>query len=271
MIETNKRIFSKLPRTTLISTKKGFENFSQTIDKLYDADKEQQLSNIAKTIYNKLTSDNPEESWTLSSYSDFKKYFVSISIKEIDNLGTSIQKCLDTKKSEIYECLEKFSQECNWYNVMINKKEATNQKRGIKETDCFYIMTLLLSQMYKEIHVYATLFIDEFNNENSIVEITEKFKNDTKVKNNLQKNFEEKFMYLTNYELFVDLYFNMKNKSFREAEEMIRQRCGHRKVIEDYRKLNNGEALPHAQYCGKCQLNHDIKHGNRNREYIRKR
>lgn len=273
MNQDDKRIFSRLPQIKTISTKSGFKRFVENIDNLYDNDTEKQFSDIAKTIYEKLKSEDQEWGWTFKDYSDFKKYFARVSIKEINTLGPSIQKCLEASKSEIEKELKLISQDCNWYKFMINEEEKTTDKsvRGIKTTDCFYIITLLLSQMYKEIHSYVSVIIAEIDKDETLIETITKFDNNQKLEIELKKRFETKFSFLTKYELFKDIYYQEKERTFKEASEMLRKQCGQRKVAEDYRKLSNGTALGNAKINGKYQLLRDTKNGNRNSQYIRKR
>lgn len=273
MNQNDKRIFSRLPQIKTISTKSGFKKFGENIDSLYNFYTEKQFSDIAKTIYGKLKSEDPEWGWAFKDYSDFKKYFSRVAIKEINTLGPSIQKCLDAKKTEIYEELEMFSKECEWYNTMISRKEKTTdeQFRGIRATDCFYVIASLLSQMYKVIHGYVSIVISEIDQDETLIETITKFDSDNKIKEQLSKKFEKEFDFLTKYDLFKDVYFKIKERSFKEASEMIRKQCGQRKVTEEYRKLSNGTALGNAKINGKYQLLRDTKNGNRNSQYIRKR
>ena len=261
--QTEKRIFSDMPLVSKISSKKALQNFGENIDKIYDINTQPQFNEIAKLIYTKLSIDDLEQGWIPEIYSAFKKFFATITIEKIDIIGASIQKCLSTTRTEINQELKRFSQECKWYQVMINKKETTNNNdeveiRGIHSTDCFYIIASLLSYMYKAIHVFANEFVATTMEEDSLVDILNKFKTDKEIQQNFQLRFEEEFQFLTKYTLFVDVYQNMKTKCLYEVEETIRKNCGSKKVAKDYRTLTMCGASSTAKYLGTNQIKWDI-------------
>lgn len=273
MNHINQRLFSKLPKTSVISTGSGLKKFGENIDDWYNDIEEKQFSEIAKTIYKKLKSEDPEWRWTIKDYSDFKRCFSQVAIKEINTLGPSIQKCLEANKGEIYKELKLISQDFDLYNEMINQEEKTTDKsvRGIKTTDCFYIIKTLLSQMYKEIHSYVSRIINEIDKDETLKDTINRFESDDIIKEQLLKKFESDFDFLTKYDLFKDVYFKIKERSFKEASEMIRKQCGQRKVTEEYRELSNVGPLPKAKVNGKDQLHRDARSGNRSGYYIHKK
>ena len=102
---------------------------------------------------------------------------------------------------------------------MINRKEKEEdeQVRGIRVTDCFYVIASLLSQMYKVIHSYINIVISEIDKDETLIDTINRFESDDIIKEQLLKKFESDFDFLTKYDLFKDVYFKIKERSFKEA------------------------------------------------------
>lgn len=270
MFTTEKSIFYDLPKRSIIRTQKDIENFGNIIKKIYNQNTQPEFYNIAKTIYQKLDTEEPEWFWSLEDYGEFKKLFSKIAINKIDVLGTSIQKCLDAANSEIYRELQMFSQECNWYQSMITQSENIHnipRIRGIHSTDCFWVIVALESYMNKNIRDHVNTILTEINENDSVKEIITKIENH---KEQVLTSFATEFEFITKYPLFKDIYNQMYQKSLDKLIGYVFNVYGTTKMKQDYQRLDVGSATAYAKYLGKHQLNNDIKSGNKTSRYIYK-
>lgn len=242
MAQIEIKIFTALPKITILSKKEGINWFEKNIDKIYDPNTKPQFNTIASMILVRLTTENPDYCWQLEDYGIFRTIFASVAIKEIDVLGPSIQICLEASSKENYEKLQLFSQQCDWYLSKINEiKEITPDKqvtiRGIHPTDCFYVLTNLLSYMNRDIRQYAENIFENFTREDFYNAISKLRENDI---NKYLKLFEEKYQFLTEYHFFSDLFFKMKENLLKKIVTYLKECYEQEKVRQAYRtKVEN--------------------------------
>lgn len=259
----NKGIFSGLPTRDKMSKKEGIENFGANIKNIYSPDVEPELYKIAKTIYDKLDTKDPDWSWDLQTYGKFRLLFSKIRFTEFDVLSTSIQKCLDATTSEILLQLQMFSQECGWYQLEINKKEQIpnsnkSKTRGIHSIDCFWIIIALQSYMYKNIKDYADNIIRKYYEEKSLDEILAEIDLETQKK--VLKKLENEFQFVEKYSLFKDVYKRIYEKSIEKLRSFITEVYGV-KQMNEVKRNSCSTASPRAKRLGLCQRYNDRKKG----------
>ena len=220
VLPAERRIFSNMPSTALLSTLEGREQFKEQLEKINTNKEEIYIKNIAAIIYEKLTSKDPEYSWTSKEYSNLKKYFINIDSEIMNVIGESIEKCLKAPNSEIYKELQLFSQQIRWYPPKQKIKEEKSNKyswqsKEIELSDCFFIINNLVSYMYQYISQYANKAVQELRNEQDISTILEP------IQEEFFQTFDEKFQFITNYPLFADIYTKMRQKILTELIQKI--------------------------------------------------
>lgn len=215
-----KCIFVDLPSSKLLSTEKDSEKFREKIKQIYQEEEEKELKDIANILYTKLTTNDPNNSWTAKEYKEFRKIYFNIEYKRTNIIGTSIKKCLEATNSEILEELNSLSQQIEWYPEKERIKEEETNKyiyktKEIKLTDCFIIINKLVSYMYRYIHQYAELITKEFNTNEDITNIIKQ------VQENFLNNFDTNFKFIEDYPLFKDVYIKVRLDSLKKLTKEI--------------------------------------------------
>lgn len=215
-----KRMFVDLPSPKLLSTSKGSEKFKEKIEQIYKEEEEKELKEIANILYTKLITKDPNNSWTVTEYKEFRKIFFNIEIKRVNIIGSSIKKCLETSNSEMFEELNSFSQQNEWYPEKERiKDEKTNKyiykTKEIKLSDCFLIINNLVSYMYRYIRQYAGRITKEFDSKEDITSII------NQVQEDFLSNFDINFKFIESYPLFKDVYIKVRRDSLKILTQEI--------------------------------------------------
>lgn len=170
------------------------------------------LNLIINLITEKMNSTNQDYKWTTKEYKEFKKYFCNKPKKTINLSMNSLIKCLNTPNSEIYQELKSFSNKVSWYPINERKKDSNTDKyyyikKEIEISDCFFIIINLIRYIYQFINQYSNQISSFYNDdENNNHEIN-------KIKEELIKEFDLRYQFLTDYPLFKDMYFNLREES----------------------------------------------------------
>ena len=196
----------ELPSITSLSTKKGMKEFKEKYKNVNINNEEEVIKIIELLIWQKMNSTNKEIVWTVKEYREFKNSFLDIDDKTFELLSSSIIKCLKTLNSEIYKELKLFSNEVDWYPRLI--KDKNTNKYIVKEitpTDCFYILDSLARYIKQYEYNYVLNIADQVGEIDNILNI---------IKSNQEKislDFDNKFKFLINYTLFIDIYIQEKS------------------------------------------------------------
>ena len=151
--------------------------------------------------------------WEVKDYKEFKQTFLSSDMRKIQILGPSIIKCLEASDYTIYEELNRFSKETNWYPIKIKTENNSYINQQIKPLDTFFIIDNLEKYMNQFIAKYG----EELNKK-----ITEEDKyHENIIQEDFYKKFDEHFSFLENYDLFKDIYTNIKKESINKLTQYI--------------------------------------------------
>ena len=126
-------LFSKMPRAKILLLKKWNLEFERIIEQIYNEPDEAYFKNIANMVYAKLSSDDKNNFWTPTDYSNFKSMFSNVESTKIDVLGISIQKCLEASNSEIYRELQLVSEQVAWYPIRERVEDKETKQYCSKE------------------------------------------------------------------------------------------------------------------------------------------
>lgn len=210
----NSKVFSFLPNKTSYKKEEIPTKIKESITRVND-DNHDLYEKILNQMYYRLTSDNPEYTWNLKDYVEFKTIYKDISIRLISVIGPSIIKCLKTPNSEIYNELLRFSQKVDWYPESDrvedkNTHEYTRKLKEIKCMDAYFIIRKLTIQMVSSI----------LNHVKKVSRVTDDLKPEIDyILENMTYEFyniDEEFKYLEEFPLFYDIYLNMKERINKE-------------------------------------------------------
>lgn len=261
-----KKLFTKMPKTTTIYSKDNISTFKGAIEKIYNDPTEIKLKKIARIIYDKLSSEDPNYAWQLEDYSQFKKIFSAVDYVNIDILGESIEKCLLYSTTEIYRELKKFGQYNDWYPPKDKlKDEMTNkyfyQEREIRATDCFYIATNLMGYMYQYIQKYAESIIELSSNTEGLIDIIKGVNQNTEEIEAFINGFDEKFSFTIQYPLFASIYLQIRNIILKKLTQEINTIYGRNQIKKNQKSYitPNFEGVKAGFY----QIEHEKKYHSR--------
>ena len=195
------KAFHDFPAPYTLKTEEGMVKFRKNIKELEDKNEKNYMLQIKFLIYIKLLF----HLWKVEDYKEFKQIFSNANMDKIITLGPSIIKCLESSEFTIYEELERFSKETDWYPKKIKDPNNNIINGPIKLLDSFFIIDYL--------EKYMTQFIAKYGEElNSKIELSDKYQDYIDL-DNFHNKFDEKFAYLEKYSLFKDVYINIKNDS----------------------------------------------------------
>lgn len=221
------KLFTKMPRTGILTLKKGQMEFKKIVDQIYNEPSEIYFKNIANMIYKKLFFNDTNNCWGKEDYKNFKYIFSTIDAKKIDVLGISIQKCLEASNLEIYRELQLLSKQVDWYpgreKVCNNEtNKYCYKEKEITLTDCFEVSISLMKYMLQFINQQSKNYLDTYcQNEDNFIDIVNNIKEDNVLLELIFTKFDERFKFVTEYPLFESIYFKIRSNLIERIIECI--------------------------------------------------
>lgn len=201
--------------------------------KIYQGDEKYANSvKLASLVKERLDENNSDFAWSLKQFSDFKRYLAVIDEKNLKIGLEAIMMGLSLDDNIILEDLRVIAEKFSHYPDRVKEFDEDSGTyicvlKEIEAFDCFGLVKNIYSLMRRQIRDDLSLLQDgepDFEILDGFLHDINNSKDENEV-NMFLKNFDEKFMFLRDTNLYANLY-----KNFRE--------CYITEMISDLRKIN---------------------------------